>query len=311
MKKISIVVPVYFNDMNLEDLYEDMKVNLLPFVDDYEIIFVDDGSEDQSNNIIRKFIDENDKIRLVQLSRNFGAHSAMLAGFSVAKGDCVAIKMADLQEPSQLVVDMYNKWKEGYKVVLGVRKERNESFIIKFFSNTYYWVMRKMALASMPKGGFDCFLADKKVIKVILAMEEKNSTLMGQVLWCGFSRTEVYYTRLAREKGESKYTLAKKVKLFIDSLLSFSFFPIRFISALGVLIFMAAFVMLSEIIIKRFTVGYAVDGWASLMVINLFCFSIILLTLGIIGEYLWRTLDASRTRPIYIIDDIVENKKSK
>ena len=303
MSKLSLVIPVYYNEMNLHDLYEDISEKILKHIDNYEIIFVDDGSKDNSYQILEELKEKNSNIVIVKLSRNFGSHAAILAGLNVATGDCVAMKTADLQEPSNIILDMYEKWKNGFNVVLAVREDRDEGIIQKIFSNTYYKIMRKIAIKEMPLGGFDCFLIDRKVVEVLKLMDEKNSTLMGQILWSGFKTTQIYYTRLRREKGKSRWTFSKKFKLFSDSILAFSFLPIRFMSLLGFVMSVGTIIYMIYIVYSYFVNGINVEGWTAMMLINLFFFGLMFLSLGIMGEYLWRTLDASRNRPTYIIEE--------
>ena len=309
MSKLSLVIPVYYNELNLNDLYLDIKSKILSVVDDYELIFVDDDSKDRSLEILKELKKIDHKIKIVKLSRNFGSHAAILAGINYASGDCVAMKTADLQEPSEIIVEMYNLWKKGNNVVLAIREKREDSFISRFFSNSYYNLVRKIAIKNMPKGGFDCFLIDKKVVEVLRIMDEKNSTLMGQILWSGFKTEFVYYTRLKRKKGKSKWTLIKKIKLFTDSILSFSFVPIRFVTILGIFIELFTIIYMGFIMYARFNKGIGVEGWTALMLINLFFFGLIFLTLGIIGEYIWRILDACRSRPTFIVEDVFIDKE--
>jgi dolichol-phosphate mannosyltransferase len=221
------------------------------------------------------------------------------------------MKAADLQEPYTMILEMYEKWLAGNNVVLALRKDRQEPWVQKTISNLYYKVMRKIALSSMPDGGFDCFLIDRKVIKVLELMDEKNSTLMGQILWAGFKTDVIYYTRLQREKGKSRWTLSKKIKLFVDSILAFSYFPIRFISTMGILTFFGTILWLLYILYAKMFIGIEVEGWTTLMITNLFFYGLILLTLGIIGEYLWRAFDAARHRPSYIVEEWIEPKGAK
>ncbi len=198
---------------------------------------VDDGSTDGSYEEILALKVKDPNIVAVRLSRNFGSHAAILAGLSVCTGDCATMKAADLQEPSEIILSMLEKWQNGTKSVLAVRDDREEPFTQKLFSNTYYNVMRKWALPNMPKGGFDCFLIDRDVIELLKRLEEKNTSLMGQILWCGFKTEMVHYVRKKREIGKSRWTLAKKVKLFIDSFLGFSYAPIRAIMTIGIFYF--------------------------------------------------------------------------
>ena len=308
MSKLSIIVPVYFNELNLQDLYKDLKEKVFSQVEDYEIVFVDDGSLDKSFEILKELQSKDSKIKVIKLSRNFGSHAAILCGLANCTGDCAMMKAADLQEPSEMILDMYKKWQEGNNVVLAVRGDRKDGWLQKKLSNTYYKIMRKIAIKNMPEGGFDCFLIDKKVIKVLTLMDEQNSTLMGQILWAGFKTDVIYYVRQTREKGKSRWTLTKKVKLFMDSVLSFSYFPIRAISTIGVLTTIGTFIGIIYVMYAKFFIGINVEGWTTLMLICLFFFGLILLTLGIIGEYLWRTFDAARSRPTYIIENIIEKR---
>ena len=241
MSKLSIIVPVYWNSDTLMLLYEDMKEKILHKLEDYEIVFVDDGSGDNSWEIMNQIRDMDDKVRLVKLSRNFGEHSAILAGLSVCTGDCAVTKQADLQEDSELILQLYEKWKEGNKVVLAVRADRDEGAIQKFFANLYYTITRKLIMKNMPKGGFDCYLLDRQVIEVLLMLDEKNSALTLQVLWVGFKTEKVYFHRKAREIGESRWTLSKKIKLVVDSMMSFSYFPVRCMAGLAVFYLSAGF----------------------------------------------------------------------
>ena len=302
MAKLSIVIPVYFNEMNLHDLYTDLKEKVLDKLKEYELIFVDDGSKDSSYSVMLELQKEDRNIRCIRLSRNFGSHAAILAGLNECSGDCAVMKTADLQEPSEILLEMFDQWKNGFNVVLAVRSDRNEHFIQKFFSNSYYKLMRRFVLKEMPLGGFDCFLIDRKVIEVLRLMDEKNTSLMGQILWSGFKTTSIYYTRLKREKGKSRWTLTKKIKLVIDSVLSFTHLPIRVMSVVGLIFFLISVAWSLIIIYLKIFGEIQIEGWTTLMVFNLFSSGLILLTLGIIGEYLWRNFDASRNRPVYIIE---------
>ena len=243
MSKLSIIVPVYWNSDTLMLLYQDMKEKILHKLEEYEIVFVDDGSGDNSWEIMNQIRDMDENVRLVKLSRNFGEHAAILAGLSVCTGDCAVTKQADLQEDSELILQLYEKWKEGNKVVLAVRADRDEGAVQKFFANLYYTMMRKLVVKDMPKGGFDCYLLDRQVIEVLLMLDEKNSALTLQVLWVGFKSDKVYFHRKAREIGKSRWTLSKKVKLVVDSMMSFSYFPVRFMSFLGSAYAVAAVIM--------------------------------------------------------------------
>lgn len=309
--KISIVIPVYYNEKNLEPLYEDIKKKVIDVIDyEYEIVMVNDGSKDESWNIMKKLAAYDSNIRIISLSRNFGSHAAILCGISHCTGDCAIVKAADLQEPTELVLEMVESWKKGNNVVLAVRKGREESKGQTFFANFYYDLVKKTALPNMPKGGFDVYLIDRKVITVLKNLDEKNSALTGQLLWSGFKTDIVYYTRLAREIGESRWTLKKKIRLVMDTLFSFSSLPITAVLTVGVGSIIVAVLWALIVLVSKLRGAIAVSGWTSLFIFNLFSFGVIMMTLGILGEYLWRTFDASRNRPPYIIEeDNSENKE--
>ena len=308
MSKLSIVIPVYYNADTLELLYQDMREKILGKLGDYEIVFVDDGSGDDSWQVMNSLRSRYPHIRLVRLSRNFGEHAALLAGLSVCTGDCAVTKQADLQEDSSLILEMYESWKRGNKVVLAVRKERKENPVKVFFANLYYALIRRIVNKNMPVGGCDCYLIDRKVIEVLQRLDEKNSSLTLQVLWAGFKTDMIYFVRQDREIGKSRWTLAKKVKLVMDSVMSFSYFPLRFMSGLGIFFNILAVILLVIVLIEKFTKNTPILGWTSLMCVVLCASGIIMLMLGILGEYIWRALDAARSRPPYIIDELLENQ---
>lgn len=302
--KLSIIIPVYYNEKNLRPLYSDIKEKVIDRIDyPYELVMVDDGSGDRSYEVMKELAAEDPNVHIFHLSRNFGSHAAMLCGLEKCTGDCAVIKAADLQEPSELILEMAAKWREGYNVVLATRADREEGKGQVFFANFYYNLVRKAALPSMPKGGFDVYLLDRKVINVLLAFDERNSALTGQVLWSGFRTTTVPYVRKAREIGESRWTTKKKVRLVMDTLFSFSTVPIKAVEVVGVISFVGAMIWAIVEVILKLMGQIEVTGFALMFIFQLFSFGVIMLTIGIIGEYLWRTFDASRNRPPYIVEE--------
>lgn len=315
MKKISIIVPVYYNQDNLLPLYADLKEKVFDKLKEntnteYELIMVDDGSKDSSYKVMQDLAKIDSNIKIIHLSRNYGEHAAILAGLSQCTGDCAVRKAADLQEPSEMILDMMKKYDEGYKVVLATRADREEPIMQKAFSNLYAFLMRKLALHNMPKGGFDSFLIDRQVIDFLVKMQESNTSLMSQILWAGFETATVPYVRKKREIGKSRWTLSKKIKLVYDSLISFSYFPIKMITNIGFLSFFVSVILLIIIIHRKFVGKIDVEGYTSLIMVMLMAFGIIMLSIGIIGEYLWRTYDAARNRPPYIIEKVEKGEKS-
>ena len=315
MKKISIIVPVYYNQDNLLPLYADLKEKVFDKLKEntnteYELIMVDDGSKDNSYKVMQDLAKIDSNIKIIHLSRNYGEHAAILAGLSQCTGDCAVRKAADLQEPSEMILDMMKKYDEGYKVVLATSADREEPIVQKAFSNLYAFLMRKLALHNMPKGGFDSFLIDRQVIDFLVKMQESNTSLMSQILWAGFETATVPYIRKKREIGKSRWTLSKKIKLVYDSLISFSYFPIKMITNVGFFSFFISVMLLLIIIYKKFVGKIDVEGYTSLIMVMLMAFGIIMLSIGILGEYLWRTYDAARKRPPYIIEKVEKGEKS-
>lgn len=313
MKKISIIVPVYYNEENLLPLYNDLNEKVLKKLDnlDYELIFVDDGSKDNSYNVMKELKKIDDKIVNIKLARNFGEHSALLAGLSKCTGDFAVRKAADLQEPSEMILDMIKKYKEGNKIVIATRSDRKEPISQKAFSNLYAFLMKKVALKNYPKGGFDTFLIDRQVIDLLVQMKEKNTSLHAEILWTGYDIGTVSYTRKKREVGKSRWTLSKKIKLVMDSFIGFSNFPIKLITIFGFLVSFLTLIGIIVIFVQKCMGIIDQEGYTSLILIQLFSFGVIMFSIGIIGEYICRIYDASRSRPPFIIDTDPDNEHEK
>jgi dolichol-phosphate mannosyltransferase len=304
VSKISIVIPVYYNSDTLRDLYEDLKNKVLGTIGEYEIVFVDDGSGDESWKIMNEIRLEDSNVKCVKLSRNFGEHAAIFAGLSVCTGDCAVTKQADLQEDSSLILQMYESWKKGNEIVLAARRTRKDNPIYVLFAGMYYKLIRKMVNKNMPMGGCDCYLVGRKAINELIKLNEKNSSLTLQVMWLGFQTDIIYFDRLEREKGKGRWTMAKKVKLVMDSILSFSYAPLRMMMYAGFIFDIFSLIMFIVVLAEYFSVGTPIAGWSSLMSVVLLGFGMMMTMIGIIGEYIWRALDASRNRPPFIIDTI-------
>ncbi len=309
MKKIAIVIPVYFNELNLPHLLPrlvDVAKKVPQY--DFEFIFVDDGSKDSSYDILCDFAKQDSRVVVVKLSRNFGSFTAILAGLTYSEGDCAAIISADLQDPPELIVQMVEKWESGDKVVLAVREQREESFIKRKLASIYYKLMQKYALPDMPGSGFDFVLIDRKIINILIEIKEKNTSLMGLILWTGFKRSILYYTRKKREHGRSMWTLRKKIKYFIDSFVAFSYAPIRFMQYLGSTVAFLGFMYSVFIAIRKIVYGFPVPGLSALIIITLIIGGVQLIMLGILGEYLWRNVDEVKRRPPFIVESILHEK---
>jgi len=303
MPELSIVVPVYHNEENLPDLIPALERATAGI--DVEFVFVDDGSGDGSWAWLERWVAVEPRATAVKLSRNFGSFTACTAGLAHARGRAAVIISADLQDPPELIPDMVSRWRHGHEVVLAVRNRREDPWHQRLASGIYYDLMRRWALRDMPSGGFDFCLVDRKVIDTVVRIEERNTSLMGLILWTGFRRAEIPYTRRAREKGRSMWTLTKKLKYFIDSLVAFSYTPVRLVQLGGALVALLGFAWAALVVVLRLRGDITIEGWAALMFVVLVLGGIQLVTLGVLGEYLWRTLDEAKRRPLYVVDRVV------
>ncbi|MDO8999288.1 MAG: glycosyltransferase family 2 protein [Bacteroidota bacterium] len=305
MPKISIITPCYYNGDNIPVTFPVLLENEKNFPEGTQIeyVFVDDGSKDNTFEQL-KIVQAKypSKVKVIKLSRNFGANNASFAGICNATGDCCVILSADLQDPPELIPQLYSHWLKGYKLVLAQKTNREDSFITKFFSNTYHNLVRKIILKNSPKGGFDLWLFDKTLRDEIMNMNERNFHLPTLFMWLGFEYVSIPYTRRKREIGKSGWTFSKKLKTFIDSFVAFTYLPLRMISVVGITLGLLSIIYALSILLNRFISGVEVAGWSSLMIVLLFTSSFIMISLGIIGEYLYRTLDAARNRPNFVID---------
>ena len=305
-RMISIIIPAYDEESSIPHLRE----RVTQFMDSqagryrFELILVDDHSSDRTPELVRAWADDDPRVHLIRMSRNFGSHAAFHAGLAECTGEAAVFLAADLQDPPEFIVEMAERWQAGSDVVWAVRSGREgEKVSVKLFSRIYYAMLRRLAHLPMPSQGADFFLMDRRVIDAYLEIPEKNTSFMCMVLWMGFSQSFFSYVKNARASGISKWTLAKKVKLFIDSVVSFSFTPIRAMSLMGVLFSMAGFAYMVFMIIGRFA-GWveAGTGFVALMTVMLVGFGLIMLMLGAIGEYLWRTFDEARGRPRFLVE---------
>ena len=304
-KDISVVVPIYFEEENIFPLYERIigvvseEMNL-----DYEIIFVNDGSKDDSVQNIKQLIEQDQNIRLLNFSRNFGHQVAVTAGLEHTEGEVVVIIDADLQDPPELIRDMYEKYKQGYDVVYAKRKSRaGESFFKKKTAKLFYRVLDFMSDVDIPLDTGDYRLMSRRVVEQLNNMPEKNRFIRGLVTWVGYQQTYVEYNRDERHAGETGYSLSKMIKFSLDGITSFSTFPLKIATIFGVGISGISFIYILRIIYLKLFTEKTIQGWSSIMVSNLFLGGIILLTLGILGEYIGRIYTELKSRPQYIIKD--------
>ncbi|WP_192821715.1 glycosyltransferase family 2 protein [Rufibacter sp. LB8] len=308
MPLLSIIIPCYFNELNIPVTVGELVENesLFPQQVSFEYVFVDDGSKDNTFQALLNVKQAYpDKVKVVKLASNVGSYNAMVAGMEYATGECVVIISADLQDPPELMVKMYDYWRQGIKLVIASRKDRQDPFLSKLFANTFHAIMRKIAIKNLPQGGFDFVLFDGSIRQSILEMKERNTNVLYLLVWMGYDFVTIPYVRKERSVGISKWTWRKKIKLLLDSVMSFSYAPIRAISVMGIGLGMAAFLYALFLIVAKVSGAIQVEGWSSLMVVLLFVSSFQMIALGILGEYVWRGWDAARKRPLYIVEQVI------
>lgn len=307
--KISIVTPCYYNQDNFPTTYQTIKKEVLDVCQDveFELIFVDDGSQDATLAKLQAVQLMDPRVTVVKLSRNFGEFRAIIAGMEIASGDAVVVISADLQDPPSLIPQMIKEYRKGEKVVLAVRAKREESALKNWFADTYYKWVRRLVIHDYPKRGFDFFLIDRQVKDLLVNMKEKNSSVYIQIIWTGFNPKCIEYTREQRKEGKSMWTYKKRFDLFLDTFIIFSRTPIRIISFFGFALSFIGIVMAIYFLYDKLFNHMPVQGWTSLMVVILLVSGFQMVMFGILGEYMWRTLDESRKRPLYIVDEIYKN----
>jgi polyisoprenyl-phosphate glycosyltransferase len=301
---LTFVIPVYRNRGTIRatctQIVEMLRTSL-PGVD-YQFVLVDDGSDDGSLEEILEARRLDPKVEYLSFSRNFGQVPAIIAGLREARGDAVVILSADLQDPVHLIADMIAAWRAGNQIVVCYRIAREDTAAARFTSWAFYNLIR-LSNPRMPSGGFDYILLDRRPAAVLAELRERNRFLQGDVLWLGFRTQFIPYERQRRTVGRSQWTLWKKVKYFIDGLLSTSYLPIRFMSLLGIVTALAGFLYALVVVFLRLTNRQPYIGYAPLMTALLVIGGLIMVMLGIIGEYVWRIYDETRARPSYIIKD--------
>jgi polyisoprenyl-phosphate glycosyltransferase len=302
--KISIVVPVYHNEGSIATTCENVRAVFAEQLaqHEWEIIFVDDGSKDGSLREILELRKTDPRVKAITFTRNFGQMSAMIAGFREASGDAVINISADLQDPVELIPQMVRKWEEGSEIVVCYRTDRGDSLPARLFSRLAYGVLR-LSHPQIPRGGFDVVLMDRGAMDVFNAIDVRHRFFQGDVLWSGHRTSFIPYVRLKRTVGRSQYNFAKKLKSFLDAVLDASYLPIRFISLLG-LVTAGLGVLYSLTIVYSWLRGETpFSGWAPIMIAILLVGGLIMVMLGVIGEYVWRINEEVRKRPNYVIRD--------
>jgi len=300
--EISVVIPVFNEEENIPVLYKRLKKVLNGISLKHEIIFVNDGSRDNSLNEIKNLRKGDRKVKYLSFSRNFGHMASVSAGLKSTRGRCVCVMDADLQDPPRVITRMYKRLKKGNEVVYGVKKERKEGRIKRFLFSMFYSLLNVVAQVEMPLGAGTFCLMDRKVVDVINDLPERNKYFSGMRAWAGFRQEGVSYKRAARYAGKS-VSYKKLFKLAMDGFISFSHIPLRIASIFGFIFAGGAFVSILVVMYLRLFVGISILGWASTISVILLIGGVQLITLGIIGEYLARIYDEVKGRPEYVVGE--------
>jgi dolichol-phosphate mannosyltransferase len=301
-KTISFVIPVYRNERAVTLTYQKIKGALASDLSSYayEFVFVDDGSDDGSLEELVRLHESDPRVRIISFTRNFGQMAAILAGLKGATGDLILHLSADLQDPVELIPRMVRDYEGGAELVIGHRAEREDSWTSRLTSRVFYRIIRT-SFPQLPAGGFDYVLMARRVVDSFNSIEVRNRFFQGDLLWMGYKTTFIPYTRAKRTIGRSQYTFAKRLKNSLDAILDSSYLPIRFISAAGAVVALIGFVYALDIAYWRFTHDVPFPGQAPIMILILFIGGVLMLMLGIIGEYVWRIYDEVKGKPNYIV----------
>ncbi|AKG37421.1 glycosyltransferase family 2 protein [Paenibacillus durus] len=310
--RYSVIVPMYNEEEVISHTYERLKEVMDRCGDAYELIFVNDGSRDRSADIIREIADRDVHVKLIDFSRNFGHQIAITAGMDYARGEAVVVIDADLQDPPEVILELIAKWKQGYEVVYAKRLKRHgETLFKKITAKLFYRLLSRLTSVDIPTDTGDFRLIDRKVCDVLRELKEKNRYVRGLVSWVGFRQTMVEYVREERFAGETKYPLKKMIRFALDGITSFSHKPLKIASYLGFLLSFSSFVFLFFVLMQKWFTSRTVPGWASIVGVNLLFNGIVLMILGVIGEYIGRIYDESKDRPLYIVREAVGYRNLK
>lgn len=305
--KVSVVVAVYNNSGALTLTHQQLQSVFAASLPehDYELIFVNDGSADASLEELLQIRAADNNVKVLNFTRNFGQMSAMLAGFGEATGDVVINVSADLQDPLSLIPEMLRSWDAGGEIVICHRTDRSDSASAKLFSRFAYSILR-VSQPNMPDGGFDYVLMDRKVMDVFNSIDVRHRYFQGDLLWTGFRTTLIPYVRQERKIGKSQYSFSKKLKNFIDAVLDVSYLPIRLMSLTGVVTAALGLLYAITIVLAWISGNAPFQGWAPIMILILIIGGLIMVMLGVIGEYVWRINEEVRKRPNFVIRDRYE-----
>jgi dolichol-phosphate mannosyltransferase len=300
---ISIVVPVYNEEKSIRLMYDRLLASITVISSNFEIIFVNDGSRDNSFLELVKLSKEDERVKYINFSRNFGHQIAVTAGLDKSKGDAVVIIDGDLQDPPEVIPEMYAKHKEGFEVVYGQRlKRKGESLFKKLTAKYFYRILKKITNVNIPVDTGDFRLIDRKIVNDLKNMPEQNKFLRGQIAWLGYRQTSVFFERDERQFGETGYPFSKMLKFALDGITGFSDVPLQFVTKTGIFISFISFLVILYAIFSHFILERTITGWTSLIISSMFIGGVQLISIGIIGEYISRINKNVQNRPLYIID---------
>jgi dolichol-phosphate mannosyltransferase len=300
---ISIVVPVYNEEKSIRLMYDRLLASISKISSNFEIIYVNDGSRDNSFLELVKLSKEDERVKYINFSRNFGHQIAVTAGLDKSKGDAVVIIDGDLQDPPEVIPEMYAKHKEGFEVVYGQRlKRKGESFFKKITAKYFYRILKKITSVNIPVDTGDFRLIDRKIVNDLKNMPEQNKFLRGQIAWLGYRQTSVFFERDERKFGETGYPFSKMLKFALDGITGFSDVPLQFVTKTGIFISFISFLVILYAIFSHFILERTITGWTSLIISSMFIGGVQLISIGIIGEYINRINKNVQNRPLYIID---------
>jgi glycosyltransferase involved in cell wall biosynthesis len=307
---VSLIIPVFNEESSIEPFFNNTVNNLQDYAGKVEFIVVNDGSRDNTAEVILKVARRIPFVKLINFSRNFGKEAAVSAGIDYAEGDVVVPIDVDLQDPPEIILKMVEKWQEGFDIVFAHRESRkSESYLKRKSANLFYQIFNRISDIEIPDNVGDFRLMDRKVVNAVKELPERTRFMKGLFAWVGFSSTSISYERPNRSKGSSKWNYWKLWNFALDGLFSFSTVPLRVWSYFGALISLASFVYIGILVLRVLLYGIDVPGYASILTVILFLGGIQLLTIGIIGEYIGRIFLESKSRPIYIVESIYESSR--
>jgi dolichol-phosphate mannosyltransferase len=301
---ISVIIPIYNEEQIIQELYDRLQKSVSQISQNYELLFVNDGSKDHSMLELIKLTQKNSRVFYINFSRNFGHQVAVTAGLDASKGKSVVIIDGDLQDPPELIVDLFKKHKEGYEVVYAKRRERKgESIFKKITAKLFYRILKRITAINIPLDTGDFRLIDRKVVEYLKQMPEQNKFLRGQIAWLGFKQTEVLFDRFERKYGKTGYSLGKMIQFAMDGITSFSDKPLQFVSKLGFGISLVSFIVILYAFYSHFVLDRTITGWTSLIISSMFIGGVQLISIGVIGEYISRINKNVLKRPLYIVKE--------